>query len=289
MNRIVFAGLFSFALVISQMAQATQTAPINPTVKTTPVASTPALQQGAPLTPNPAIPLTQAPAFSDVQIKQIEKIIHDYLVKNPQVLVEASQAYQDQEMAKAKTKTQEAVSKNSTSLFNSPSSPTVGNKNGDVTVVEFLDYQCAHCKEMSSVLATLVQSDNKLRVVVKELPIFGGSSKFAAQASIAAGKQGPVKFLAFHKALLETELPLTNEKILDVAKKAGIDTAQLQSDMKTKIVDDQINDNFKLAQALGLLGTPAFIVANRNGSHIEYVPGSVTLDSLKQTISQVRK
>lgn len=243
-----------------------------------------------------ALALTNAPTnaaananLSDVQTKQIQKIVHDYLVQNPQVLVEASQAYQDQELAKAKNKTQQAVSKNIKPLFNAPNSPTIGNQNGDVTVVEFLDYQCAHCKEMSNILESLIKSDNKLRVVVKELPIFGGASKYAAQASIAAIKQGPEKFLVFHKMLLEAPQPLTNQKVLEVASKAGLNTKQLETDITNKAVEDQINNNFKLAQDLGLLGTPAFIIANRNGSHVEYVPGAVTVTNLKQAIVKVRK
>jgi protein-disulfide isomerase len=257
-----------------QLVQATQTkaAIVNPAAPTTsPEASSP------------------PPNLSPEQVKQIQKIIHDYLVQNPQVLVEASQAYQDQELAKAKTKTQQAVSKNAKALFNAPGSPTVGNQEGDVTVVEFLDYQCTHCREMSNIVDNLIKSDNKVRIVIKQLPIFGGPSKYAAEASIAAIKQGQDKFLRFHKALLELPPPLTNEKVMAVAKSVGLNTEQLQTDMKNKAVDEEINNNFKLAQALGLLGTPAFIVGNRNGTQVKYVPGVVSIDSLKQTINQVRK
>ncbi|MBA2653590.1 MAG: DsbA family protein [Gammaproteobacteria bacterium] len=271
-NHLLMAGLFSFALISSQAAKGTE-----------PTATPPAAAKN---TANVTPPIND---LSDTQVKQIQKVVHDYLVQNPQVLVEASQAYQDQELAKAKTKTQLAVSKNAKSLFNSAHSPTVGNHNGDVTVIEFLDYQCTHCREMSTVVGGLIKGDGKIRVVIKELPIFGGSSKYAAQASIASMKQGPDKFLAFHKSLLEAAPPLTDQKVMEVAKNAGLNTQQLETDMKSKIVEDQINDNFKLAQALGLLGTPAFIVSNRSGSHVEYVPGAVTIESLKQAITQVRK
>lgn len=257
-NHLLTVGLFSVALGVFNICQA------------------------ASPTPSPS-------AFNDQQVKQLQQIIHDYIVKNPQVLVEASQVLQQQEMAKAKSKTQQAVAKNTKALFNAPNSPTIGNHNGDVTLIEFLDYQCAHCKEMSGMVESLIKGDTKLRIVIKELPIFGGSSKYAAQASIAAIKQGQDKFIAFHKGLLQTNNALTNEKIIEVAKKAGLDTQRLEADMKNKAVEDQINDNFRLAQELGLLGTPAFIVANRNGSHVEYIPGSVNLDTLQQTITQIRK
>lgn len=271
-SKILAAGLLSLALLASRASQATET--VNTNTKTP---------------NNSSISKTITATFSAEQVTELQKIIRNYLVKNPQVLIEASQAYQEQELAKAKTKTQQAIAKNTKSLFSAANSPTVGNVNGDVTVIEFLDYQCAHCKEMSAVLEGLIKSDSKLRVVVKELPIFGGSSKFAAQASLAAMKQGSDKFMSLHKAILETAAPLTNEKILEAAKKSGLNLVQLQTDMKDKTVDDQINANFKLAQELGLLGTPAFIVANRLGTHIEYIPGAVTLDSLQKTISKVRK
>lgn len=264
------AGLLSFTLLcVFSSIQANPPVPVPPT--------TPPAKVAAPS------------AISDAQVKQIQKIVHDYLVQNPQVLVEASQAYQEQELAKAKTKTQQSVSKNAKLLFNSAGSPTVGNLNGDTTVIEFLDYQCAHCREMSAVIDDLIKGDSKVRVVIKQLPIFGGSSKFAAQAAIASIKQGPQKFLAFHRALLEMPLPLTNEKVIEIAKKTGLDVTQLQNDIKSKGVEDQINENFKLAQDLGLLGTPAFIIGNRTASNVEYVPGAVTVDNLKTTIAKVRK
>jgi protein-disulfide isomerase len=269
MNHFIMAGLFSFALFSNQITMAAQTSAV---------------------VPQPAHPISSPTSgLSQTQVKQIEKVVHDYLVQNPQVLVEASQAYQDQEAAKAKSKTQQALAKNAKALFNSPNSPTVGNLNGDVTVIEFLDYQCTHCREMSTVIASLIKADSNIRFVIKDLPIFGGSSKFAAKASVAAIKQGPEKYLAFHKGLLEVALPLTDAKVLDVAKAANLNTQQLQTDMKDKANDTQINDNFKLAQDLGLLGTPAFIVANRKGTRFEYVPGTVSVDSLKQSIAKVRK
>jgi protein-disulfide isomerase len=269
---MVMVSLFMFAGLATPMAQATTP---NPAVNPTPV-----------VVPPKAVP---APAMTEAQVKDIQKIVHDYLIQNPQVLVEASQAYQDQENAKAKTKTQQAVIKNAKALFTSPHTPTVGNLSGDVTVVEFLDYQCSHCREMSTIIGSLIKADNKVRFVVKDLPIFGGSSKYAALASIAAIKQGPDKYMAFHKGLLETPPPLTDKKVLEIAKNAGLNVAQLEADMKDKATDAQISDNFKMAQELGLLGTPAFIISNRTGTLVEYVPGAVTLDSLKQSISKVRK
>lgn len=264
-NPFLLAGLFSFALLSTSLAETT------------------------PKPPASNQPTANTNTLSDAQVKQIQKIVHDYLVQNPQVLAEASQAYQDQELAKAKTKTQQAVAKNAKMLFNSPTSPTAGNLTGDVTVIEFLDYQCTHCREMSTIIDSLIKGDSKLRVVIKELPIFGGSSKFGAQAAIAASKQGPSKFLVFHKNLLEIPPPLTDEKVLEAAKSSGLNIQQLQNDIKSKDIDTQINENFTLAQNLGLLGTPAFIIGNRNGTHFEYVPGAVTLDSLKQTINNIRK
>lgn len=226
--------------------------------------------------------------FTPTQTKAVEKIVHDYLVTNPEVLIEAGKALRAKEQKKASKKAQAAIKKNLKSIFNSPDSPTFGNKDGDVTIVEFLDYQCAHCKTMGPVVFDVLKQDNKLRFVVKELPIFGGTSNYAARAAIAAHKQDPKKFETFHKDLLAAPSKLSNDKVIAIAKKAGLDTDQLKKDIESKEVKAQITDNFRLAQELGLMGTPAFIISNRDGTKTEYMPGAITKERLTKTIKSAR-
>lgn len=233
---------------------------------------------------------TPAPAanFSADQKQQIEQVVHDYLVNKPEVLIEASKALQQKQMAEASTKAKDAIAKNAAALFNAAQAPTLGNTGGDVTIVEFLDYQCGHCKSMSPVIGELIKADPKVQVVIRGLPIFGESSKIATKAVIAANKQGAENFAKFNDALLASTGPLNEKSIFAVAKKSGLDVTKLKKDMSSKEVEDQINENFRLARELGLMGTPAFVLSNRGYTKTEFVPGATSKDELVALIAKLR-
>ena len=226
-------------------------------------------------------------SFNPNQTKEIQQIIHDYLVKNPQVLIEASQALQQQQMAQMQKTASKAITENARDLFNNSTSPVVGNPNGDVTVVEFMDYQCPHCKEMNPVIDGLIKTDGNLRVVYKELPIFGATSEFAAKAALASIKQG--KYQAFHAALMADQNPLSKDEVLKLAREVGLNTDKLSKDAEDTQISQQLKDNNALAQKLGLMGTPAFIVGRRDGSKTAFIPGTTNQQSLQQLITQTRK
>jgi protein-disulfide isomerase len=228
-----------------------------------------------------------ASQFTPAQTQQIEQITHNYLVKNPQVLVEASQALQQQQMQQMEKAATKGISANAKDLFNNPASPVVGNPNGTATVVEFFDYQCPHCKDMAPILDTLVKQDPQLRVVYKELPIFGETSEYAAKAALAAQKQG--KYIEFHNALMKDTNALSKDEVLKDAKAIGLNVDQLTKDMNDPTIAAQLKDNYALAKSLELVGTPAFIVGNRDGSKTEFVPGTTTEQNLEQLIAKVRK
>lgn len=225
--------------------------------------------------------------FTPDQVKQIEKITHDYLVKNPQVLVEASKTLQEQQMQEAQKTASSAIAKNAKDIFNNPDSPVVGNPNGDVTLVEFMDYQCAHCKEMNSIVNDLLRSDSNLRVVFKELPIFGPTSQYAAKIALAAKKQG--KFMEIHDAFMKDQNPLTKDEVLKIAKGLGLNVEQLDKDATSAEFDQQIKDNYKLANELALMGTPAFVISNRNGKNSIFIPGATSKENMRDAIEQARK
>lgn len=227
-------------------------------------------------------------AFNPDQQKQIEKIVHDYLVKYPEVLVEASKELQKKQVTEETNKARSAITKNANALLNSPNSPAYGSKKPNAIIVEFLDYQCGHCKSMTPVLAGLIKSDDKVRIVIKELPIFGDTSKLASQAVIAAAAQNSEKFVAFHEALLQTNEPLNEKNILELAKKTGLNVDKLKTDMASKKVNDQIEENFALARELGLRGTPAFIISNTDGSKTDFIAGGTSIEELTKRITQVR-
>lgn len=235
---------------------------------------------------------TAQATFTPEQIKQIQQITRDYLIKNPDVLVAASQTLQQQDAEKQMTQGKQGAKTNIVALINAPDALVAGNPKGSVTLVEFFDYQCGHCKEMASSIDALIKANPNLRVVFKDFPIFGQGSVMAAAAAFAANKQG--KYYVFHQALLNSDGPLSEDKLYAAAQKAGLDVNRLKSDMSSnqKAINDMLSANFNLVKALGLVGTPAFIAATTNAtknSDIEFAPGAVPQDKLQEMINNVKK
>lgn len=230
--------------------------------------------------------------LSSAQKQEVEKIVHDYLVSNPEVLVEASQVLQKKQQQSMLQQAESGIAENAQKLFADPIA-VVGNPKGSVTLVEFFDYQCIHCKKMAPVISGLVKSNSQLRVIYKEFPIFGKSSDMASRAALAAGMQK--KYSAMHDALINQEKRLNEELILEAAKSIGLDMNKFKADMNSKAVTDMLNENRALAEKLHLMGTPAFIVAstpngtfNKN-SKPAFVPGAASQASLEDLIKQVQK
>ncbi len=233
-----------------------------------------------------AIAATTQTQFNNNQVQAIQQIVHDYLVTNPQVLIEASQTLQKQQMQKAQQLSEAAVAQNAKQLFDSTGKPVAGNKNGSIVMVEFFDYQCPHCIDMDPLVDTLIKSNPNLKVIYAELPIFGNASKYAAEAALASMKQG--KYDAFHKALFNAGSRLTNAKILKIAKSVGLNVDKLKQDMKDPAIDAQLKTNFELAKQIKLIGTPTFAIANLKANKFSFVPGQTNQQGLQQAIDKVK-
>lgn len=234
---------------------------------------------------------TLAAKMSSEDKTQIEAVVHDYLKKNPEVILEAIQALQRKQFeqtAQTMKKTQENLVKYTSPLFHQANDPLAGNPNGKVTIVEFFDYQCAHCVDMGPVMETLIKSNPNVRVVYKEFPIRGPISEFAARAALAANKQG--KYVQFNHALMtSTKQPLTEEIILELAKNNGLNVDQLKKDMKDSSIDAQLKANLKLGQDMHLFGTPAFVIGKTDASSskdLNYIPGQMNLAQLEDVIKK---
>ena len=229
--------------------------------------------------------------FSKQQKGNIEKIVHDYLVEHPEVLIEASRVLQVRQHKQMLASASENILKNAPQLFDSKNS-VVGNPKGQVTIVEFFDYQCGHCKNMSPVISALIQKNKDLRVVLKQFPIFGESSEYAAKAVLASQKQG--KFQVFHEALMKTEEKLSQKEVLAIAKSQGLNLVKLEQDLKDPAVIKELDDNMKLAKALHLSGTPAFVVGStpaglfKAGKPNILLPGEVSEAELQKLIEQLK-
>ncbi|MCD6055177.1 MAG: dsbA 2 [Gammaproteobacteria bacterium] len=210
--------------------------------------------------------------------------------------------FQNKMMFESQKEAQKAIEANRAQLVNNAASPVDGNPKGKVTLIEFFDYQCVHCRRLSPNLAELKKQDGELRIVYKEFPIFGETSTFASKAALAAKNQG--KYQALHDKLLSSKKPLTQEEVLKLAKEAKINIPQLKKDMQDPALDKELQNNRQLAQAIGINATPALIftttVAPANGASQQepqnmddlvsiFIPGAAPIEVLQQMIGSVSK
>lgn len=237
-----------------------------------------------------AAPASTAAAVDPAERAKIESVVHDYILKNPQILVEALQAMQRkqyEEAEKTVKKTQQTASTFAKALFNTANDPVAGNANGKITVVEFFDYQCPHCIDMAPVIAEIIKNNADVRIVFKEFPIRGPMSEVAARAALAANMQG--KYYQFSHNLLVANKQLSPEVIMAVAKESGLDVDKLKKDMDSDTVTKQLAQNMKLAQDLKLFGTPAFFIGKTTGaSNVAYIPGQMDQKQLQTEINKAK-
>jgi protein-disulfide isomerase len=231
-----------------------------------------------------APPSASAESFSNGQRGEIETIVRNYLISHPEVLEEAM-AELNKRQAQAETEKHEAsVAQNSDAIFNSPRGVVLGNKDGDVTFVEFFDYNCGYCKRAMSDMLDLLKSDPKLKVVLKEFPVLSEGSVEAAQVAVAVRMQDPggKKYLDFHQKLLGGRGPADKARAIAAAKEAGLDVGRIEKDLAGPEVRATIEENFKLAEAMGMNGTPSYVIGK------QVVIGAVGLDGLKEKIGVAR-
>lgn len=214
------------------------------------------------------------------QRQQIEQIIHDYIMAHPDVLVSSLRQAEDKSHKDDEVKSSKSVDDHKAEVFNDPATPVGGNPRGDVTVVEFFDYRCPYCKQVQPALEKMLQQDPQLRLVYKEFPILGPASVTAARAALAARAQG--KYDQFHAAMMEAHGAITDDTVYRVAASVGLDVARLKRDMTAPEVSQALKSNLKLADALDIRGTPAFIIGDK------VVPGAIDLDALKGMVSDAR-
>lgn len=227
-------------------------------------------------------PLAFADAsFNDAQKKEIGDIVREYLMENPEVLLDVSKALEAKQQEQEAAQRVDVLKSSAKEIFHSPADYVAGNPKGDVTMVEFFDYNCGWCKKGFPEVMSLIDKDPNLRFVLKEFPIFGGDSDYAAMAAIAAKKQN--KYWELHKAMFMHEGKVTKEVVDELATKHGIDLAKLKEDMKDPSVTEELAANHQLAQALNINGTPGFVIDDKVS------PGYLPADGLAAMIDEVRK
>lgn len=230
-----------------------------------------------------------ASTLSDAQKTQIEKVVHDYLVNKPEVLIEASRALQQKQQDTMQKQAKGLIQENGEQLFKD-SLATAGNPKGKVTVVEFFDYNCFHCKTMSPIMDSLLKKDPNIRVVYKDFPIFGKPSETAARAALAASLQNKNFYKQMHDALFNQK---KDADIMETAKSIhGLNIEKLKKDMDSPKVDGLLSENRQLGEKLHLMGTPAFIIAEtpdgqfKSGSYVSFFPGALSEKKLEHVIKK---
>ena len=222
-----------------------------------------------------------AQEFTPQQNQQIQKMIQEYLFKNPKDLREAIIALQAYELRQQQKAARMALVAQEKSLYGSTVSYVAGNPNGDVTLIEFFDYNCAYCRRSMKDLMTLIDTDPNLKVIFKEFPILGEGSFYAARAAVASIKQG--KYFEFHKAMMQVRGTTGKGNVLEIAEEVGLDVKKLEKEMKAPYITKEIDEVLRTASAIGINGTPAYVVGD------SVISGAVGLAELRRQIAEVRK
>jgi protein-disulfide isomerase len=222
-------------------------------------------------------------AMDAAQKQEIEAVIHDYLLANPEVLEQAFKELQDKRAKEAAAKQSEAIAKSGDLLYNTPNQTVLGNPQGKVTLVEFFDYNCGYCKRAVADMMALLDSNPDLRIIMKEFPILSEGSVEAARISVALKDSDPMQYLKFHQELFSRPGVANAAKALEVAKDLGLDVDKIKTAAGATTVTDNIKEVHALAETLGISGTPSYVIGT------ELVPGALGYDALQEKVAAMRK
>lgn len=223
--------------------------------------------------------------FSTDQRSEIEKIIREYLLRNPEILQEVIQEMEKRQAQADAEKYRSAIKEHAQALFNSPRQVVLGNPQGDVTMVEFFDYNCGFCRKALADKLELVKADPKLRLVLKEFPVLGEGSTQAAQVAVSVrlqDKTGGKKYLEFHQKMFASRGQVDKTRALAVVREIGLDAARAEREMTSDEVRQTLEEDFKLAEALGINGTPTYVFDG------QVVVGAVGVEKLREAINTAR-
>jgi len=214
--------------------------------------------------------------------EEFDKKIHDYILNNPEILIESIESLQRKKMEDSNKQTTNYLLENKSTVEEEGSPPVLGNKDGDITIVVFYDYNCSFCKQANQITNELLANDPKIQVILRPLPILGGTSMYATQIALAAHKISEEKFHLIHNEMMKMK-PITEE---------GLKALLLAHDIDYKIVDNEINSfsikqliakNFELAKSLGIKGAPSYVV---NGI---FIPGLIDKEKFSSIILELRQ
>ncbi len=200
-------------------------------------------------------------AAAELQRSDVEQIVREYLVSHPELLIDMSNSLRAKQEAEQEKADVTLINQHRQAIYNQAQDPIGGNVKGSITIVEFFDYNCGYCKRAKPAVMEVLGENKEIRYIYKEFPILSETSYLASRAALAVQRLHPEKYEAFHNALMSRQSPLKDERELaTVAKEQGLDWGAIQAKAKSPEIEKQLQENHKLAQQLGLTGTPAFII-----------------------------
>ncbi len=214
---------------------------------------------------------------------EIEQVVRDYLLKNPEIIAQAIGELQRREEVAALERQRAAMKAMAKDLGSSPLDPVIGNPDGDVTVVEFFDYRCGYCKRVFEDALALIKEDGNVRYVLKEYPVLGEQSIYAARASMAVWLHQRDKYFDFHSAMLSSRGALSNAKVMELAQQSGVNTGALAVQMQDGDIDKALTTTRAQADALLITGTPSFVIGEA------LVPGAIPLPMMRKLVAVARE
>lgn len=208
--------------------------------------------------------------------------VRAYLLQNPEVLIEALDILEARRRDQQAQADADLIASQADELYNDGASHVFGDPDGDVTIVEFADYRCGYCKAAHPQVAELLESDGDIRLILKEFPILGPESTLAARAALAGRRIDPERYADYHDAMMGWRGALDEDAIFALAKRVGYDEAALREEMEDPAIAEHIRDTYALARALGVEGTPSFVIGDR------VVRGFVQIDQMRELVAEAR-
>ena len=221
-----------------------------------------------------------ASEFTADQKDEIGALVREYILENPGIIFEAADRHRANEEQAQADKAKAKIEEMSNELANN-TSMSFGNMDGDITIVEFFDYNCGYCKKALPDLQKVVDADPNVKIVLKEMPILGPTSRTAALWAAAAAKQD--KYFDYHVALMEFRGPKEEAELEKLAKDVGLDVEQLKKDAASSEIAKIVDDSIALGGEIGVRGTPAFIIGT------QFVPGYIDANALKAKVAEERE
>jgi len=221
------------------------------------------------------------PTVAEIDPQVLNPMIESYLMSDPKLLQRLSAALDETLRIEDQAKAQTAIAQMHDAIFNDPGQVVLGNPNGDVTLVEFFDYNCGYCRAALPDLATLLAEDPNLKVILKEFPILSNESIDAARVAVLVG-EADVDYWKFHETLFSSRGQVDKSVALEAASALGLSPVSLELQMGEERVAKTIQTSYEIAQALGITGTPTYIIGN------EIIPGAIGVDELRQRVANMR-